>query len=64
VVVPAQLRKKHGLSPGDVLVWEDRGETIRVTPRRRVTLADITAMGAAGGSDAVQAKRRIQRGRR
>jgi len=64
VVVPATLRRKHGLSPGDVLVWEDRGDSFRVVPRKRVTLADITGIGRSGGADAVEAKRRIQRGRR
>jgi hypothetical protein len=46
------------------LVWEDRGDSFRVVPRRRVRVADIIGMGKSGGGDAVQAKRRIQRGRR
>lgn len=61
VVVPAEVRRARKLKPGDILVWEVDGETIRVTPRRRVTVEDIIGMGRSGG-DAVEAKRRIQRG--
>ncbi len=61
VVVPAAIRRKHRLDPGDVLVWEDRGDEIRVVPRKRVTREDITGMVAFPG-DAVELKRRVQRG--
>ncbi len=63
VVVPAAIRKRHDLEPGDVLVWESTGRTIRVRPRKKVTLDDIVGLGASGGEDAVAAKRRRQRGR-
>ena len=61
VVVPAPIRKKHGLDPGDVLVWEDRGDEIRVVPRKRLTRADIAGFVAFPG-DADELKRRVQRG--
>ncbi len=60
-MVPAEIRRARKLRPGDILVWEVVGESIRVTPRRRVAVEDIIGMGRAGG-DAVESKRRIQRG--
>jgi len=61
VVVPAPIRKKHGIEPGDELVWEEEGREIRVVPRKRLSLRDILGMVEYAG-DAVQAKRRVQRG--
>jgi AbrB family looped-hinge helix DNA binding protein len=31
-VVPAAIRKRHGIQEGDRLVWIDDGETIKVIP--------------------------------
>lgn len=61
VVVPAAIRKRHRIDPGDVLVWEERGDEIRVVPRKRLTLEDIAGFVAFPG-DAVELKRRVQRG--
>ena len=61
VVVPAPLRKKHGIEPGDELVWEEEDDEIRVVPRKRLALRDIVGIAGFTG-DAVQAKRRVQRG--
>jgi len=63
VVVPAPIRKKHDIRPGDELVWEEEGDEIRVAPRKRLTLKDIVGIVGYPG-DAVQSKRRIQRGGR
>lgn len=64
--VPAPVRARHGVRPGDVVVWEETetGE-IRVRFRRRKRLEDLVgiAPGAALG-DAVAAKKRAQRGGR
>ena len=59
--MPAQIRKRHRLDPGDVLVWEDRGNEIRVVPRKRLTREDITGI-VSFPADAVELKRRAQRG--
>ena len=61
VVVPADVRRARKLKPGDILVWEVEDDVIRVTPRKRVAVEDIIGLGRSGG-DAVEAKRRIQRG--
>lgn len=61
--VPASLRAKHNVAPGDLVVWEENesGE-IRVRFRSRQKLRDLVgiAPGAARG-DSVAAKRRAQR---
>jgi AbrB family looped-hinge helix DNA binding protein len=31
-VIPAAIRKRHGIQEGDFLAWLDDGETIRVVP--------------------------------
>ncbi len=31
-VVPASIRRRHNIQPGDVLAWIDDGETIKVVP--------------------------------
>jgi AbrB family looped-hinge helix DNA binding protein len=31
-VIPAQIRKKYHIQPGDYLVWLDDGQTIKVIP--------------------------------
>ncbi len=60
-VVPSKFRKKHSIEPGDVLQWEDKGKTILVKVRKKVGLDDIKGIISAGG-DAVESKKRGQRG--
>ena len=31
-IIPAQIRKKYHIQPGDYLVWLDDGQTIKVVP--------------------------------
>ena len=31
-VVPAPIRQRHNIQPGDTLAWIDNGETIKVVP--------------------------------
>ena len=61
VVVPAFIRKRHCIDPGDVLVWKEKGDEIHVIHRKRLTLEDITGFVAFPG-DAVQLKGRVQTG--
>ena len=61
--VPAEVRSKHNLAPGDLVVWDEMPDgTLRVSFRRRHVLRDLIGMapGASGG-DGVDAKRRAQR---
>jgi bifunctional DNA-binding transcriptional regulator/antitoxin component of YhaV-PrlF toxin-antitoxin module len=67
--VPAEIRARFGVSPGDVLVWEETpGGELRVRFRRKHRLQDL--VGLAGkypprssehDFDAVRDKKRAQR---
>ena len=60
-VLPAEIRKKLNLSPGDILQWDCEKNSIIIKPRKRVTLTDICGSISIGG-DAVEEKRNIQSG--
>lgn len=63
--VPAQIRSKHHVGPGDLVVWEEMPDgSLKVFFRRRHTLRDMVgfARGAAQGNS-VEAKRDAQRRR-
>ena len=63
VVVPAKLRKKYCLIPGDRLLWEDRKGELRVRIRKRLTWKDIAGMVAGEKrTNAVELKKKAQRG--
>jgi AbrB family looped-hinge helix DNA binding protein len=34
VVIPAELRAKYGIDIGDVVIWQDDGEGLRLLSRR------------------------------
>jgi bifunctional DNA-binding transcriptional regulator/antitoxin component of YhaV-PrlF toxin-antitoxin module len=61
--VPAALRAKYGVGPGDVLVWEETADgEVRVRFRRRRTLEDLVGMVRdSRGGDALRDKKRAQR---
>ena len=62
-VVPAKIRKAHNIIPGDVLEWKDTDKGIIVQPRKKVTFQDIFGLiKTEGVFDAVETKKRIQRG--
>ena len=62
-VVPKEVRKATRISEGDILEWAVEGERIVVRPRPRRTIEDIVGLISYGG-DAVEDKRRLQRGQR
>lgn len=43
VVIPAEIRKKYGLTPGTQIEFVDDGGVIRVVIRRRLTPSDPAA---------------------
>jgi AbrB family looped-hinge helix DNA binding protein len=43
VVIPAEIRARHGLTPGTQVEFVDEGGTIRLLVRRRVTPSDPAA---------------------
>ncbi len=60
-VVPSNVRKDYDIQPGDILEWEEAGDAILIKVRKRVSFGDIVGLISVGG-DAVEAKKRIQRG--
>lgn len=62
--VPAELRHKHGVEPGDIVVWEETPDgEVRVRFRKRRSIWDLVGKApGAGGGDAVETKKRAQRG--
>ncbi len=60
-VVPAKIRRAHDILPGDVLEWIDTEKGIMVQPRKKRTLRDIIGL-VKGEGDAVESKKRIQKG--
>ena len=43
IVIPAEIRARHGLTPGTQLEFVDEGGVIRLVIRRRVTASDPAA---------------------
>ena len=62
-VIPAKIRKAHKIMPGDILEWIDSEKGIIVQPRKKRTLNDIIGLIKTEG-DAVESKKRIQKGLR
>lgn len=51
-VVPAPIRQRHNVKPGDTLAWIDDGETIKVVPLPRDPIRALR--GCAKGEGLVQ----------
>lgn len=63
--VPADLRARFKLGPGDLVVWEEAKDGAVVRFRRRYRLDDLVGAFKGGpGGDAVADKKRVQRGGR
>lgn len=67
--VPAEVRARYGVSPGDVMVWEETPDgELRVRFRRKYKLEDLAGLvgkypsRSKGPFDAVRDKKRAQRG--
>lgn len=50
VVIPAALRQRFGLTPGTIVVFEDIGEKIVISPRRQMSYKKARGMLAAKDS--------------
>ncbi len=58
-VVPAEIRKRYNLKPGDYLVWLDTGEGIKVVPVPADPLEALT--GCAKGEGLLEALYRYRK---
>lgn len=59
-VIPAYIRKQHGIQEGDKLVWLDDGEMIRVVP---VPADPIAALQGSGKGENLVARLLAERSR-
>ncbi|MDI6655160.1 MAG: AbrB/MazE/SpoVT family DNA-binding domain-containing protein [Candidatus Hydrothermarchaeota archaeon] len=61
VVVPAEVREKFELEPGDMLLWEKKNDEVVVKPKKRARLEDIMGIISVK-ANAVELKKKAQRG--
>ncbi|MFA5860807.1 MAG: AbrB/MazE/SpoVT family DNA-binding domain-containing protein [Candidatus Thermoplasmatota archaeon] len=61
--VPAEIRTKHKVGPGDIVIWDEHPDgSLTVHFRRRHTLRDMVGFAkSATKGNSVEAKRRAQR---
>ena len=63
VVVPAHIRKKLNLKPGDEITWKSTKEGIIIEPYKKIVFNDVYGiLDDKDDLDAVQIKKRIQKG--
>lgn len=62
-VIPSAVRDNFDVEPGDYVEWEKGADGLLVRFRKRKRLRDLTGIGGAPG-DAVEVKKRVQRGMR
>lgn len=61
-VVPSDIRKKFDVGPGDILEWKPTKEGAEVRFRKKVTIDDIFGIADGPETDAVELKKKLQRG--
>jgi AbrB family looped-hinge helix DNA binding protein len=63
-VIPAEIRKRHGIKPHTRLIWLDDGQTIRVIPVPDDPIEAMRGMFKGGGlTEALLADRHQERER-
>lgn len=61
-VIPAEIRKKLNIGPGDVVEWKEGSEGIIVEFNKEVSFEDVYGMIKGIKTDAVQLKKKAQKG--
>lgn len=61
-VVPAEIRKKFHVGPGDQLEWIISDGEVKLRFRKKVSIEDILGMIDGPETNAVELKKRVQRG--
>ena len=63
-LVPSEIRKKFDVGPGDVLEWRPTKNGAEVRFRKKVSFEDILGMIDGPETDAVELKKKVQRGQK
>jgi AbrB family looped-hinge helix DNA binding protein len=61
-VVPSEIRKKFNIGPGDQLEWILSNDEVKLKFRKKVSIEDIMGMLDLPETDAVELKKKVQRG--
>ncbi|MEG3225390.1 MAG: AbrB family transcriptional regulator [Methanobacteriales archaeon Met13] len=61
-VVPSKIRKMFKVGPGDIMEWIPTEYGVELKFRKRVTIDDVLGMVEEPGTDAVELKKKAQRG--
>lgn len=61
-VVPSSIRKKFSVGPGDLIEWFPSEEGVELKFRKKVSLDEITDIVDTEKTDAVELKKKAQRG--
>jgi len=61
-VVPSKIRKKFDVGPGDILEWKTTESGVEIRFRKKVTIEDIFGMVDGPKTNAVELKKKVQRG--
>lgn len=61
-VVPSSIRKKFSVGPGDLIEWVASEDVVELKFRKKVSLDVITDIVEIPKTDAVELKKKAQRG--
>ncbi|MGZ7116749.1 MAG: AbrB/MazE/SpoVT family DNA-binding domain-containing protein [Methanobacterium sp.] len=61
-VVPSKIRKKFDIGPGDIIEWKPTKNGAEISFRKKVSFEDIAGIIEGPKTDAVELKKKVQRG--
>ncbi|MDP1552790.1 MAG: AbrB/MazE/SpoVT family DNA-binding domain-containing protein [Methanobacteriaceae archaeon] len=61
-VVPSEIRKLFDIGPGDILEWKPTENGAEIIFRKKVSFQDVAGMVKVEPTDAVELKKKLQRG--
>ncbi|MDO8869562.1 MAG: AbrB/MazE/SpoVT family DNA-binding domain-containing protein [Methanobacteriaceae archaeon] len=61
-VVPSEIRKIFDIGPGDILEWKPTENGAEIKFRKKVSFQDVAGMVKGEPTDAVELKKKLQRG--
>ncbi|MDI9437000.1 MAG: AbrB/MazE/SpoVT family DNA-binding domain-containing protein [Euryarchaeota archaeon] len=61
-VVPARIRKRFQVGPGDIMEWIPTGDGVELKFRKKVAIDDVLGMVEEPETDAVELKKKAQMG--